>query len=450
MPTSPRRPSSRHVAIGAAVVSTAGGLGAHAQQPGTYTAPAPYATPQSYPAQSYPTQSYPSQAYPAQSYPAQAYPAPQTYPGPQPYAAPASGTPGQAPGPSPLREFFARTLAAVAQVSGAAAVAGLTQAIGGGITYWFDKQQRKKQPRNEAPTNVYAPAGSSGAMAYPASGGYGAADPAHGAYAPGPDDGTQPAYPPQPGVDPYAGYAAPPYPPPAVAGRGDASAYGAMPAPAYPSTSAEAGGYAPASYYDPASGTPLAPNAIGATLTDTGIYAGLAYEIHVLAPSGAMQPVDPARYEFRTGERFVVLYRPTLPGRIDVYNINPAGRQSLIDSAEVAAADLARLGPYEFTALTGDEQLRLVLAPCSTAQLVGQTRDIVRVEDNYAASAAPPLGLAACTAGATRSVRAPRTRDIRKVAAEGPTGFALDPVSAQELASGRVDPREITILFRHR
>jgi hypothetical protein len=43
-----------------------------------------------------------------------------------------------------------------------------------------------------------------------------------------------------------------------------------------------------------------------------------------------------------------------------------------------------------------------------------------------------------------------QTRDIRKVAVEGMTGFALDPVSAAEFSSGQVTPREVTISFRHR
>jgi hypothetical protein len=76
--------------------------------------------------------------------------------------------------------------------------------------------------------------------------------------------------------------------------------------------------------------------------------------VHRLEPGGATLPVDPAVHEFRTGERFVVYFRPSLPGRMDIYNINPAGRQVLIDTQELAAVQLTRLGPYEFTAATGD------------------------------------------------------------------------------------------------
>lgn len=178
-----------------------------------------------------------------------------------------------------------------------------------------------------------------------------------------------------------------------------------------------------------------------------GIAAGLAFEVHRLDPDGATMLVDPAVHEFRSGERFVMFFRPSMPGRMDIYNINPVGQQTLIDTQELAAGQLTRLGPYEFTATTGDEQLRLVMQPCSTPQLVAATRDIVRVPDTVPAQAG--MELQACNVSATRSVRAVPTRDIRKVIVEDGTQFALDPLSAEELASGQVAPREVTIRFRH-
>jgi hypothetical protein len=161
---------------------------------------------------------------------------------------------------------------------------------------------------------------------------------------------------------------------------------------------------------------------------------------------GGTAAVNPATHEFRTGDRFLVFYRPTLPGQMDVFNINPAGVQSQIDRVDLAAGQLAQLGPYEFAAMTGDEQLRLVLSPCSTPELMATTRDIVNVSN--AAPAAPAFNLAGCSP-ATRSIREVRTRDIRKVAVEGTTGFALDPVSTTEFSTGQVTPREVTIRFRH-
>jgi hypothetical protein len=178
------------------------------------------------------------------------------------------------------------------------------------------------------------------------------------------------------------------------------------------------------------------------------VFAGLAFEVHRVGAGGETSLVDPESHEFRTGERFVVFYRPSLPGRMDVFNINPAGQQTLIDNQQLAAGQLTRMGPYEFAAMTGDEQLRLVLSPCSTPALVTATRDIVRVPDTVTGDSA--IGLVACDAVVTRSVRSMPTRDIRKVAVEDGTSFALDPLSAEELASGQAAPRELTIRFRHR
>jgi hypothetical protein len=192
---------------------------------------------------------------------------------------------------------------------------------------------------------------------------------------------------------------------------------------------------------------PVFAQALAAPDAGGGVFAGLAFEVHAVLPGGAMTPVNPATHEFRTGDRFIVVYRPTLPGQMTVFNINPAGVQTQIDRVDLAAGQLAQLGPYEFAAMTGDEQLRLVLSPCSTPELLATTRDIVNVAN--AAPAAPALNLAACSP-ATRSIRDVPTRDIRKVGVEGTTAFALDPVSASEFSSGQVAPREVTIVFRHR
>ncbi|HUG72939.1 MAG TPA: hypothetical protein VMK82_05895, partial [Steroidobacteraceae bacterium] len=148
-----------------------------------------------------------------------------------------------------------------------------------------------------------------------------------------------------------------------------------------------------------------------------------------------------------SGDQFIVMYRPSLPGRMSVVNVNPAGRETEIDRIDVAAGQLLRLGPYRFEAMQGDEALRFVITPCSSPALTMATRDIVRVNDPQTGAG---LNLGGCNSLATRSIRAPRTRDIRKVAVEGTTGFAFDPVSPQELASGEFAPRELTVMFRHR
>ncbi len=225
----------------------------------------------------------------------------------------------------------------------------------------------------------------------------------------------------------------------------------AAPPPVFSAAAAPAFAGAP-QFFDTQTGAATVPDpvfaqALAAPVASNEIFAGLAFEVHAVVAGGGTSPVNPATHEFHTGDRFIVFYRPTLPGQMDVFNINPAGVQSQIDRVDLAAGQLAQLGPYEFAAMTGDEQLRLVLSPCSTPELLATTRDIVNVAN--AAPAAPSFNLAGCSP-VTRSIREVRTRDIRKVAVEGTTGFALDAVSATEFSSGQVTPREVTIRFRHR
>jgi hypothetical protein len=220
-----------------------------------------------------------------------------------------------------------------------------------------------------------------------------------------------------------------------------------------PQTQYPASGYPSSDSYGStnAYGSPYANNGGMVAARDTDVYAGIAYEVHALSADGHWVPVDPTTHQFRSGDRFMVYYRPSLPGRMQVHNVNPAGKQTLIDAADMAAGQLAGLGPYEFTAMSGDESLLLVLSPCSTPQLLVATRDIVK------AGAPPPsdaqtgggVPLENCGVIATRSVDI-RTRDIQKVAADGTTSFALDPVSQQELTSGQVESRRVSIVFHHR
>ena len=302
---------------------------------------------------------------------------------------------GQSAGQT-LKKLFAGTLATVAQTTGTTLLVGLTQVITGGLTEWFSRKLKV-----------------------------------------------------QPGAVQAQAQALPP--PPPVFGEATLPPPPAFGSPTLPP---------PPQFFDAQSGVVTAPDPVFATAlaapTDsTAVFAGLAYEVHAVGANGATAPVNPATHEFRSGDRFVVFYRPTLPGQMDVFNINPAGVRSHIDRADLAAGQMAQLGPYEFAALTGEEQLKLVLSPCQTPALLATTRDII----NVSATAAPAPATAPATAPAfqlagcspvTRSIREVQTRDIRKVAVEGTTGFALDPVSATEFSSGQVTPREVTITFRHR
>lgn len=310
-----------------------------------------------------------------------------------------------------MKDMFVSTVGAVVQASGGALLTGIAQVVTGRLVDWFS------QKLGAAPANSYDP-NSYGANSYGPSS-YGPAAPVGQAAVPSPDPGLAVPYGASPAV-PGAYSPAAAYPP------------AAYPPATYPPAAA----YPPATYPDAAAAVPPA-----------GIAAGLAFEVHRLDPSGVTELVDPAFHEFHTGERFVVFFRPSLPGRMDIYNINPFGQQTLIDTQELAAGQLIRLGPYEFTAATGDEQLRMVMQPCSSPALMSATRDIVRVPDAVPVGAG--IGLPACATMVTRSAGSVATRDIRKVTDEGGTSFALDQVSGDELSSGQIAPREVTIRFRH-
>jgi hypothetical protein len=301
------------------------------------------------------------------------------------YQVPAPPPPQAPPQSHAIRDLFAGTIATVLQT----ATGGLAASLNGKIMDWFAKKQ------GQAPTLGYNVAGN-----YP----YQAAATTDANAYPG------------------------------------ATTYPTASASTYPASTAQISSY-PSSSDANSFATPAAGY-------DSTLYAGIAYEVHALLADGRSTPISQATYEFRTGDKFMVYYRPSLPGRMEIYNINPAGQQTLIDATNMAAGQMTALGPYQFTNLSGDESLRLVLSPCSNPQLLAATRDIVKVD-----AAAPISGggvqLSSCGMTTSRGLSV-HTRDIQKVAVDGTTSFALDPVSHQELASGQVVPRETTIVFHHR
>jgi hypothetical protein len=353
--------------------------------------------------------------------------------------APAQGSVG----PS-LKQVFAGTLAAVLQSTGVGVAGVLTQAIGGAITGWFNKPAaRLNQAAAGAGTAPGMAPAAMGAASMPP-GGMGDPSMGMGGMPPGPTGMPDPSM----GMGGMAQSAPAGMPDPSMGMGGMAP----------PATTGMAGmAPPPGAMGDPSMGMG------GMAPSSPTIYAGVAFEVHARMPGGSYTPVDPATHTFSTGERFVVHYRPSLPGQVMVMNVNPLGQEKQIDMVNVAAGELARLGPYEFRDNTGDETLRLILLPCRTDAMMASTRDIVRVEDDEAplpgaapmaaapaaAPAGPLAGLSQCSAPGTRSVR-PQTRDIAKVESEDGTMFALDQVSSQEIASGDLTPREITIAFRHR
>lgn len=396
--------------------------------------------------------------------------APQQVAQPMPYP-PAEMQQAAPPRANPLRQLFAGTVSAVLQGVGAGMAAGVTQSVQGSIASWFDRRQRKNAGFGQP---AYVPQTAYGTQptypttqTYPTQTGtyttdpYSTTAPTQGTYptAPAPYP-TAPAtgpYPTAPANDPYATAPASPganvYGTTAPAAPGT-SVYGAAPGTNVYGAATPSYDWSTTQVYDPRTGQMTSVQAGGYVVASppadaTQIVAGGAYDVHAVGPAGNETYINAATHEFRTGDRFKVYFRPTLPGRLDVYNVNPYGRETRIDSVEVAAGQLKTLGPYEFAATKGDESLRFVIAPCTTQQLLVATRDIVNVYSG-APAASSGLPLSACGAPTTRSANAVKTRDIQKVAIDGTTSFALDPVSQAELASGQLAPREFTVWFHHR
>jgi hypothetical protein len=456
----------------------------------TALAQTPYPAPvQTYPA---PTQQYPAptQPYPT---PGQTYPSPgQNYPVPgQPYPTsgtsmypqsnqPYAGYPGSQPAPQGhfFRDLFAQTIAAVLQTS----TGGLLSLISGRIMDWFAHRTTSAQAPNpyannqypQYPTAAYAnnqyaqnPAAGYANSQYPQSptsaytspNSYPSAYPSNpsqqSAYGP---TATQPSPYTTPGQSypspATPGYATPPAAyPNASAGQVGATDPFAVNSPGNNGYGTTAGyGGATAQVYDSRTGqlvtgtaNPYATRAVG---TENALYAGIAYEVHAIAADGQTTPVNTATYAFHTGDKFMVYYRPSLPGHMEVYNVNASGQKTLIDSSNMAAGQMVGLGPYQFANQAGDETLQMVLSPCTNPQLLAATRDIVKVDASSNGSAAGGLRLGNCGAPTARGVDV-TTRDIQKVAVEGTTSFALDPLSGQEVSSGQVIPRQAIIVFHH-
>jgi hypothetical protein len=373
----------------------------------------------------------------------------------QPLPAPSTPfDPSNPAGTSP-RFLFAGAVALVAKSVGATVVSSLSQ----GIVNWFNTRTGQMAGPQAAVTPWMAPPPMAGEMA--------------GGYAPGSVPGATPpgwippapagagmagGYPPGtvPGVTP------PGWIPPAPAGAGMAGAYppGAVPPPpptTFPPTVAAvpggmpgnaAIGLPPGALQQPGMMSPPNPAVAGAMPAGAApaLYAGIAFEVHLLGPGGSETTVDPGSYIFHSGDRFLVYYRPSLPGRVRVFNVSPVGEVIPIETLTLAGAELAKLGPYQLTEPAGDEALRLVLEPCSTPELVAATRNIVKATDTSSGSG---VQISSCQTSSEPATGL-ATRNIVKATMDGNTGFALDPVNSQELASGRLAPRETSIAIHHR
>jgi len=173
---------------------------------------------------------------------------------------------------------------------------------------------------------------------------------------------------------------------------------------------------------------------------DGKYFAGVAYATMVVPPQGGEpQRVDPANYRFRTGDKFMVRYVANMPGRVDITNINPRGKEVKLGSWPVAAGqqiNLPERGNFEFTGSSGDEGLRIAFTPCTSGNA---TRDIAidaPVTVNYRAL------LPVCDG------QAPQSRDIA-VNFEDGMGYAVSQLDDRELNRKITDSRVFMIRLQH-
>ncbi|MBF0356650.1 MAG: hypothetical protein HQL43_15575 [Alphaproteobacteria bacterium] len=171
-------------------------------------------------------------------------------------------------------------------------------------------------------------------------------------------------------------------------------------------------------------------------------YAGLAYEVYLVQPSGQIQRINPQAHIFSTGDQFFVKYIPNMPGMIDVSNVNPEGRESRLGRWSVAAGQQVTLpaqGTFQFSGVSGDEILKIAHTPCTSG---APTKDIVI---NAAATVNYGTLLPYCSATPNYPTR---TKDIT-INIQGGTAYAVSQLSPEELQTQSIVTRVATARFQH-
>jgi hypothetical protein len=92
--------------------------------------------------------------------------------------------------------------------------------------------------------------------------------------------------------------------------------------------------------------------------------------------------------------------------------------------------------------------LKLRLEPCNSTVLEAASRSIVKA-DTVPSRSDASLRIGDCTQALSPGISG-KTRAIQKASMEGTTNFALDPLSREEVGSGRIDAREVVIALQHR
>lgn len=112
------------------------------------------------------------------------------------------------------------------------------------------------------------------------------------------------------------------------------------------------------------------------------VNAGLSVEVVKVEDDGRAFNVDPKKYVFKDGDKFIVKFQTNLPGYVEVYNINSMNKINKLGVYQVEPFTYVQLPPngeFQFTGTKGDEKLVLTFYPCNTKSKSTQvaTRDIV-------------------------------------------------------------------------
>jgi hypothetical protein len=117
------------------------------------------------------------------------------------------------------------------------------------------------------------------------------------------------------------------------------------------------------------------------------IPSGLSIEI-VKVEKGKGIPVNPQKYQFKTGEEFIVKFQTNTPGIVKVYNINPIGKITplgmwIIKSGFLLTQLPSNEGTFKFVNTKGKEKLVFEFYPCKVEEQqftqYALARDIVLV-----------------------------------------------------------------------
>ncbi|MCC6026224.1 MAG: DUF4384 domain-containing protein [Caldimicrobium sp.] len=117
------------------------------------------------------------------------------------------------------------------------------------------------------------------------------------------------------------------------------------------------------------------------------IPSGLSIEI-VKLEGGKGIPVNPKKYQFKTGEEFIVKFQTNAPGIVKVYNMNPKGKITHLGTWIIKSGfletKLPNEGAFKFVNTKGKEKLIFEFYPCKVEEQFAQyalARDIVLVDN---------------------------------------------------------------------